>query len=103
MLLLSLLLPLPFALLVALVQVIQQYFATAQNMRKCDDSVFGATPGKSGRRTWTWQQFRFRIVYDMPKIFVRLSKMKLVSQGILVAVLKCQRSLPPCVVSNCNS
>ncbi|KAL9025842.1 MAG: hypothetical protein Q9196_005401 [Gyalolechia fulgens] len=59
-----------FALLVALAQAIQQYFATAQNMRKCDKSVFGDMPGKPGQRIWTWHQFRFRIVYDMPNIFV---------------------------------
>ena len=61
-----------FALFVALAQVTQQYFATAQNMRKCDKSVWGPLPGHSGRRVWTWHQFRFRIVYDMPNIFVRL-------------------------------
>lgn len=60
-----------FALLVALAQVAQQYIATAQNMRKCDKSVWGPMPGHSGRRVWTWHQLRFRIVYDMPNILVR--------------------------------
>lgn len=62
-----------FALFVALAQVTQQYIATGQNMRKCDRSVWGPMPGQSGRRVWTWHQLRFRIVYDMPNIYVRLS------------------------------
>lgn len=63
-----------FALLVALAQVTQQYFATAQNMRKCDKSVFGPMPGKPSQRIWTWHQFRFRIIYDMPNVFLKLSQ-----------------------------
>ncbi|KAI0465550.1 hypothetical protein F4859DRAFT_377378 [Xylaria cf. heliscus] len=58
------------ALLVALAQAIQQYVATAQSMRKCEASVWGPMPGHPGRRVWVWQQLRFRVVFDMPNIFI---------------------------------
>ncbi|KAK0383139.1 hypothetical protein NLU13_9052 [Sarocladium strictum] len=58
------------ALLSASAQVAQQYAATAQNMRKCERSVWGPMPGHAGRRVWVWRQLRFRIVYDMPNLFL---------------------------------
>jgi hypothetical protein len=58
------------ALVVALAQATQQYVATAQNMRKCEKSVWGPMPGHAGRRMWVWHQLRFRIVFDMPNIFI---------------------------------
>ncbi|GAP93098.1 hypothetical protein SAMD00023353_10400240 [Rosellinia necatrix] len=58
------------ALLVALAQATQQYVATAQSMRKCEASVWGPMPGHPGRRVWVWQQLRFRVVFDMPNIFI---------------------------------
>lgn len=58
------------ALVVALAQATQQYVATAQNMRKCEKSVWGPMPGHAGRRVWVWHQLRFRIVFDMPNIFI---------------------------------
>ncbi|KAK3295116.1 uncharacterized protein B0H64DRAFT_138505 [Chaetomium fimeti] len=58
------------ALVVALAQATQQYVATAQNMRKCEKSVWGPMPGHAGRRVWVWHQLRFRIVFDMPNIFL---------------------------------
>jgi hypothetical protein len=58
------------ALLVALAQAIQQYVATAQSMRKCEASVWGPMPGHPGRRVWVWRQLRFRVVFDMPNIFI---------------------------------
>ncbi|KAK0620582.1 hypothetical protein B0T14DRAFT_234406 [Immersiella caudata] len=58
------------ALLIALAQATQQYVATAQNMRKCEKSVWGPMPGHPGRRVWVWHQLRFRIVYDMANIFI---------------------------------
>ncbi len=58
------------ALLTALAQAAQQYLATGQVMRKCDQSVWGPMPGRSGRRIWNWHQFRFKVVFDMPNLFI---------------------------------
>lgn len=58
------------AVVVALAQATQQYVVTAQNMRKCERSVWGPMPGYAGRRVWVWHQLRFRIVFDMPNIFL---------------------------------
>ncbi|PQE32230.1 modin protein [Rutstroemia sp. NJR-2017a WRK4] len=56
-----------FALLVALAQVLQQYFVTGQLIRLCDSVVFGPLPGQ-GHRKWEWAQFRFRVLYTIPQI-----------------------------------
>lgn len=58
------------ALLVTLAQAVQQYVATAQSIRKCDKSVWGPMPSRHGRRIWTWSQLRFRVVFEMPNIFI---------------------------------
>ena len=59
-----------FALLVAFAQVIQQYVATADLMRKCDSIVYGPLPGK-GRRVWVVRQLHFKVVYSIPQISLR--------------------------------
>ncbi|CAH0051583.1 unnamed protein product [Clonostachys solani] len=58
------------ALVVALAQASQQYVATAHSMRKCEKSVWGPMPGHPGRRVWVWRQLRFRVVFDLPNIFI---------------------------------
>lgn len=58
------------ALVVALAQVAQQYAATAQDMKRCEKSVWGPMPGYAGRRVFLWRQIRFRIVFDVPNIFI---------------------------------
>ncbi|KAL7786857.1 hypothetical protein V8C43DRAFT_289637 [Trichoderma afarasin] len=58
------------ALVVALAQAAQQYAATAQDMKKCERSVWGPMPGYAGRRVFLWRQLRFRIVFDVPNIFI---------------------------------
>ena len=58
------------ALLVAFAQVIQQYVATADLMRKCGSIVYGPLPGK-GRRVWVVRQLRFKVVYSIPQISLR--------------------------------
>lgn len=55
-----------FALLIAAAQAIQQYFITGQLIRLCDSVVYGPFPG-TGRRVWQMSQFRFRVLYTMPK------------------------------------
>lgn len=58
------------ALVVALAQAAQQYAATAQDMKRCERSVWGPMPGYAGRRVFLWRQLRFRIVFDVPNIFI---------------------------------
>lgn len=58
------------ALVVALAQAAQQYAATAQDMKRCERSVWGPMPGYAGRRVFLWHQLRFRIVFDAPNIFI---------------------------------
>lgn len=56
-----------FALLVAFAQVVQQYLVSGQLIRICDSVVYGKMPGQ-GHRVWEYSQFRFRIVYSVPRI-----------------------------------
>ncbi|OBT38595.1 hypothetical protein VE00_11177 [Pseudogymnoascus sp. WSF 3629] len=55
------------AFIIALAQVLQQYFVTGQSIRMCDSVVFGDMPGR-GHRVWQMSQFRFRVVYSIPQI-----------------------------------
>ena len=55
------------ALLVAFAQALQQYLVSGQLIRICDSVVYGKMPGQ-GHRVWEFSQFRFRIVYSVPKI-----------------------------------
>ena len=55
------------ALVIAVAQVLQQYFVTGQLIRLCDSVVYGPLPGQ-GRRIWEPSQFRFRVVYSIPQI-----------------------------------
>lgn len=59
-----------FALFIALAQVMQQYYGTGHLIRICDSVVFGPMPGQ-GRRVWEPSQFRFRVLYSMPRISLR--------------------------------
>jgi hypothetical protein len=58
------------AFIIALAQVLQQYFITGQLIRICDSVVFGPMPGQ-GRRVWQLSQFRFRVLYSIPQISLR--------------------------------
>lgn len=62
------------ALAVALAQLLQQYIGTAQKKRLCDKLVWGPMPGKTGQLIWVWRQFRFRVVYQVPNIFIEPTK-----------------------------
>ena len=55
------------AFVVALAQVLQQYFVTGSLLRLCDSTVYGSLPGR-GRRIWQTNQFRFRFVYTLPQL-----------------------------------
>lgn len=57
-----------FAMLIAIGQITQQYASSGQLIRLCDSVVYGGDsglPGK-GHRVWTWTQFRFRVLYEVP-------------------------------------
>src|SRR6478736_6381732 len=58
------------AMLVAVSQVVQQYFLTGQLIRLCDSVVYGKMPGR-GRRVWQLSQLRFRVVYSIPQVSLR--------------------------------
>ena len=58
------------ALLVASAQAIQQYFVSGQLIRLCDSVVYNRMPGQ-GHRVWQFSQFRFRVVYSIPRIHLK--------------------------------
>lgn len=55
------------ALLVSLLQVLQQYFATADGYRNCAESIIGPWH-RTRRRRLVPSEFRFETVYDAPLI-----------------------------------
>lgn len=57
------------ALFVALGQLLQQYFATADGYRRCQRSVMGHWASKT-RLRWRWREFRFETLYTTPEIFM---------------------------------
>lgn len=55
------------ALIVALGQILGQYFATADGYRRCQASVMGPWARKT-RLRWRWSQFRFETFFTTPEI-----------------------------------
>lgn len=56
------------AMIIAIGQVSQQYVSSGQLIRLCDSVVYGGKgglPGR-GRRVWSWSQFRYRVLYEVP-------------------------------------
>lgn len=60
------------AFLIAFAQASQQYAASGQLIRLCDSVVYGGKDGwpGQGRRVWSMRQFRFRILYSVPRLIV---------------------------------
>ena len=56
-----------FALVIALGQLLGQYFATADGYRRCQSSVMGPW-AKYTRLSWRWRQFRFETYFTSPQI-----------------------------------
>lgn len=56
------------AMMIAFIQVSQQYASSGQLIRLCDSVVYGGKAGLPGRgrRVWTWSQLRFRVLYEVP-------------------------------------
>lgn len=57
------------ALIIALGQLLQQYFAAADGYRRCQKSVMGEYASKT-RLHWRWREFRFETLYSTPEIFL---------------------------------
>jgi hypothetical protein len=57
------------ALVTAVGQLLQQYFATADGYRRCQASVMGNWAERTHLR-WRWRQFRFETLYTTPEIFI---------------------------------
>ncbi|KAG4429452.1 hypothetical protein IFR05_015063 [Cadophora sp. M221] len=55
------------ALLTAVGQLLQQYFATADGYRRCHKYVMGEYARKT-RLHWRWREFRFETLYTIPEI-----------------------------------
>lgn len=58
------------ALIVALGQILGQYFATAEGYRRCQPSVMGPWARKT-RMQWRWSQFRFETFFTTPELVLR--------------------------------
>lgn len=57
------------ALVTILAQLLQQYFATADGYRRCQNSVMGEYARKT-RLHWRWREFRFETLYTTPELFL---------------------------------
>ena len=57
------------ALLTTVVQVLQQYFSSAEGYRRCAESVMGLW-AKGTHRKLVPREFRFEVVFETPVIFV---------------------------------
>lgn len=55
------------ALVIALGQLLGQYFATADGYRRCQSSVMGPW-ARYTRLSWRWRQFRFETYFTTPQI-----------------------------------
>ncbi len=57
------------SLVVTTGQLLGQYFATADGLRRCQPSVMGPW-AKRTRLRWRWSQFRFEILFTTPDIYL---------------------------------
>jgi hypothetical protein len=55
------------ALFIAIGQLLQQVFGTAEGYRRCQSSVLGPWARKT-RLTWRWSQFRFEVKFTTPHL-----------------------------------
>jgi hypothetical protein len=58
------------ALAIAVGQLLQQVFSTAEGYRRCQHSVMGPWARKT-RLTWRWSQFRFEVKFTTPDIILQ--------------------------------
>lgn len=57
------------ALIATFMQVLQQYYASAQGYSQCTEQVMGDW-AKTKSRRFSWEELRFEVQYDAPVIFV---------------------------------
>ncbi|RDA90828.1 hypothetical protein CP533_1550 [Ophiocordyceps camponoti-saundersi (nom. inval.)] len=57
------------ALLATVMQVIQQYYASASGYSKCNEKVMGGW-AKTKSRRFSWDELRYEVQFDAPVIFV---------------------------------
>jgi hypothetical protein len=60
------------ALLATMGQLLQQYIATADGWRYCQDTVMGPFWGSRTKPRWRWREFRFETIYFVPKLSINL-------------------------------
>ncbi|KZS92734.1 hypothetical protein SISNIDRAFT_486244 [Sistotremastrum niveocremeum HHB9708] len=58
------------AFIVAILQVTQQYAATAYDYRRCSRKTIGAW-ARNTKRKWIWSEVRFEITFSAPRITLR--------------------------------
>lgn len=56
------------ALITTLLQVFQQYLATADGYRRTAASVMGEWH-RGTKRKWNWAEFRYEVIFEAPVIF----------------------------------
>lgn len=57
------------ALLTTCLQVLQQYFSSAEGYRRCAESVMGPW-NKGTHRKLNWREFRVEVIFETPVIFI---------------------------------
>lgn len=57
------------ALITTVLQVVQQYLASADGFRRCAPSVMGLW-AKNTTRKLSWRELRFEVVFEAPVIFI---------------------------------
>jgi len=58
------------ALVIAIGQLLQQIFSTAEGYRRCQDSVIGDWALRT-RLRWRWSQFRFEVKFTTPELVLQ--------------------------------
>jgi len=84
------------ALFIALGQLLQQYFGTADGYRRCKDSVIGPW-GKFTWLHWLLKEVRFETVYTTPEIVLLMpsdSKVHLKRRLLALACRYLRKRLP---------
>lgn len=74
------------ALAIAVGQLLQQVFSTAEGYRRCQHSVLGPWARKT-RLTWRWSQFRFEVKFTTPDIVLQTNVPMPVSRKVLQQML----------------
>ena len=85
------------AFFIALGQLLQQYFATADGYRRCQRSVMGGWAKKT-RLRWRWREFRFETLYTTPEILLGGSNLSWGHEDTLVMMDGSDTSKALCLI-----